>query len=237
MKTDFSIRSQEEELMDDLDCAGEVVDQTLRELEIINRLLGGNYVTIRGLSHLVKGIPASNKGPIRIADLGCGGGDMLVLVAKWARRNNINVELIGIDANPHIVQYAEENTADYPEISYLALDIFSEEYAQMQFDIVITSLFTHHFTKDQLVSLTHMIKEQSSYGFVNNDLHRHWLAFYSIKLLTRFFSKSEMVQYDAPLSVLRGFRRKEWREILEEAGVQSYSLKWMWAFRWQIIFR
>jgi len=46
---DFSKRSDDVEIMDDLACAGEVVNQTLREIENINRLLGGNYVTVDGV--------------------------------------------------------------------------------------------------------------------------------------------------------------------------------------------
>ncbi|MCI4669431.1 MAG: methyltransferase domain-containing protein [Bacteroidia bacterium] len=231
----FKYRSEEEELMDDLDCSGEVVDQTLRELEIINRLLGGNYVTLRGLDSLFK--KHSLKGQkVRIADLGCGGGDMLVLVAKWARRKNLSVELIGIDANPHIIAFARENTVEYPEITYLVQDIFSKEFEEGSYDLVITSLFTHHFNEEQLVNLFSSIKKLSRYGFVNNDLHRHWFAYYSIKMLTRFFSKSEMVRYDAPLSVLRGFRKGELADILMQAGIKSFRLRWMWAFRWQLIF-
>ena len=44
-----------------------------------------------------------------------------------------------------------------------------------------------------------------------------------------------MVKFDAPLSVLRGFSRNEWIEILNQAGIVNYSLKWKWAFRWQIV--
>ncbi|MFN7490265.1 MAG: hypothetical protein ACK5QK_11105 [Chryseotalea sp.] len=47
-------RSAEIEIMDDLACEGPVVDQTLRELETINTLLGGNYVTLNGIDELIK---------------------------------------------------------------------------------------------------------------------------------------------------------------------------------------
>jgi len=41
----FAQRSREKEIMDDLDCSGPVLEQTLRELKTINRWLGGNGVT------------------------------------------------------------------------------------------------------------------------------------------------------------------------------------------------
>jgi hypothetical protein len=100
---------------------------------------------------------------------------------------------------------------------------------------VFATLFFHHFTTKQLIDIFTLLKEQAKLGIVINDLHRHWLAYYSIKFLTKLFSKSSMVKYDAPLSVLRGFRKKELIEILQKAGVENYSLKWKWAFRWQLV--
>ncbi|OEK07065.1 methyltransferase domain-containing protein [Roseivirga misakiensis] len=230
----FDHRVYEEELMDDLDSGGEVIDQTLRELETINKWLGGNYVTINGILQLLKG--HSPEKPLVIADLGCGGGDILKLVATWAKKAKVPVELHGYDANPNIIKYAEENCAEFPEISFHVEDIFSEDFKQNTYDIVLCTLFTHHFTDNQLIKIFHQFKEQAKKGVVINDLHRHWLAYHSIKLLTQLFSKSPMVKYDAPLSVRRSFRRNDLKKIMSEAGVSQFSLKWMWAFRWQLIF-
>jgi hypothetical protein len=71
-------------------------------------------------------------------------------------------------------------------------------------------------------------------GFFINDLHRHPLAYHSIRLLTRTFSKSYLVKNDAPLSVRRGFRRGEWQRLLHDAGITGYTCSWRWAFRWLI---
>ena len=38
--------------MDDLDCEGEVLEQTLKELKTINRWLGGNHVTTDGIQKI-----------------------------------------------------------------------------------------------------------------------------------------------------------------------------------------
>ncbi|OEK02735.1 SAM-dependent methyltransferase [Roseivirga sp. 4D4] len=230
----FEKRAYEEELMDDLDSGGEIIDQTLRELETINRLLGGNQVTINGLQKLLKNHTATK--PIVIADLGCGGGDIMILVAKWARKKGYKVELKGYDANPNIIDYARKNCIDYPEISFYTEDIFSDDFKANRFDIVICTLFTHHFKDDQLISIFHQFKTQAKIGVVINDLHRHWFAYHSIKLLTQLFSKSPMVQYDAPLSVRRAFRKNELEKIMASAEINAFSLKWMWAFRWQLIF-
>lgn len=229
---DFSIRAYEEEMMDDLECKGEVIHQTLKELETINTLLGGNRVTINGISRLI-----SRAGVKRfsLADLGCGGGDILRLIKRWTLKRKIQAELFGIDANPNIVEEAKESTPSSYSITFQAQDIFSDEFRLRSFDIVTGTLFFHHFTNEQLTEFFRQLKSQTRIGFVINDIHRHWFAYHSIKWLTQFLSKSPMVQNDAPLSVLRAFRKQELIDILKDAGVTSYSIRWMWAFRWQVI--
>lgn len=229
---DFSTRSEALEIMDDLDCAGEVVDQTLRELEFINKWLGGNAVTIEALKKILKHHDRSK--PVVIADLGCGGGDMLRLIHHWAARNNIQVKLLGIDANPNIIRFARQNIQDIPTIEFVTLDIFSEDFRKMKFDVVIGTLFYHHFSNPQLCDFFHQLHKQCNIGFIINDIHRHPLAYYSIKLLTKLFSKSAMVRYDAPLSVLRAFTKKELHDVLTGSAT-SFSITWRWAFRWQVI--
>ena len=220
--------------MDDLHCEGEVVDQTLRELEVINKWLGGNHVTINGLQRLITDCK-DRPDHLVIVDIGCGGGDMLKLVASWARRNKLEVDLVGVDANPNIIRYAEKNTFALPEIRYQTLDIFSAEFEALEYDVLLATLFTHHFEDGQLAQLLSQVQRQARLGVVINDLHRHWFAFYSIKMLTRLFSKSAMVRNDAAVSVLRAFLKKEWVDLMHKAGIENYRIRWMWAFRWQII--
>jgi 2-polyprenyl-3-methyl-5-hydroxy-6-metoxy-1,4-benzoquinol methylase len=229
----FKQRSYEEEIMDDLKASGPIIPQTLKELEIINQRLGGNYVTTNGLDQLISENPRKK---LRIADLGCGGGDILKLVAKWAVKKGYDVELIGFDANPHIIDYAKENCIGLPEITFAIQDIFSDEFKSQKFDIILCTLFTHHFHEDDLAKIFKQFKEQSNLGVIINDLHRHWLAFYSIRILTILFSKSDMVKNDGPLSVKRAFKKSDLKQIMSNTSITKYSLKWMWAFRWQLIF-
>lgn len=228
----FAYRSNDIEIMDDLNCAGEVVDQTLRELETINTLLGGNHVTISGIKRLLSKKSFAN---VTIADLGCGGGDILKLIALMGRKRGLKFDLTGIDANPNIIAFARKNSEGFPEINYEVNNIFSSDFRAKKYDLILATLFMHHFTEDQLVEVFKSLKTQAAIGIVINDIHRHWLAFYSIRLLTKLFSKSKMVKYDAPLSVLRAFKKSELQSILQKAGIESYQLKWKWAFRWQLI--
>lgn len=229
----FSERSDAPEIMDDLQCSGEVVNRTLVELEVINRWLGGNAVTTNGIKKLVK--HTRSKKNLTIADIGCGGGDILKEIAKWGRQKKLSLSLIGIDANPNIIEFAKSNTQAYSEINYVNQNIFSNEFSNHRCDIIMATLFTHHFTNNELSDLLKTLTKQSTMGVVINDLHRHWLAYHAIRMLTRLFSKSSMVKYDAPLSVLRAFKRKDLLDILQKADITNFSLTWKWAFRWQLV--
>ena len=79
------------------------------------------------------------------------------------------------------------------------------------------------------------MNQYAKVGFIINDLQRHWFAYYSIKFLTRLLNGSTLVKNDAPLSVLRGFRKEELNVLLESASVKQYSIKWEWAFRYLIV--
>lgn len=226
-------RSTTVEIMDDLDCKGEVVDQTLHELDFINQWLGGNTVTLQGLYLLLKPIPIAEE--ITLADVGCGSGEMLRLIAKLVKKSGKRVTLIGIDANPNIIDFAQRHSAKFDNLHFETANIFSEEFKKRKFDIVLCTLFLHHFTENELIGIFHSLKNQAKRGVVINDLHRHLFAYYSIKWLTQLFSKSAMVKFDAPLSVLRAFKKEDLKRILHQAGITNYLLKWKWAFRWQLI--
>lgn len=230
--TKFSKRSFQKELMDDLESGGDILEQTLRELKTINHLLGGNNVTTSALNIITKSSPQES---YTIADIGCGGGDMIQVMANWANRKGIQCHFIGIDANPNIIETAKKNLAHLKNVSFICHNIFDSNYLDNKVDIITCTLFTHHFTNKELIGLFQVFFQKSKLALVINDLHRHPLAYYSIKWLTILFSKSPMVKHDGPLSVLRSFKRNELENLIRTSGFLSFDIRWKWAFRWRVI--
>lgn len=231
----FAHRANETEIMDDLSCSGETVNKTLTELDVINKWLGGNSVTIEGIKKLLKEKDITHS--ITIADLGCGSGNMLRLVNEWALKKKYPVSLTGIDANPNIISFAKQHLKGLHDIKLVTTDILSEEFKMQKFDIVIATLFFHHFSSEQLICFLNQLKSQVRIGIIINDIHRHWFGYHSIRLITKFFSRSSMVKYDAPLSVLRAFSKKELIDIVTKAGITNFTIQWCWAFRWKVIIK
>lgn len=102
-------------------------------------------------------------------------------------------------------------------------------------DIVHSSLFLHHFNEEEIKQILKNFLEISKLGIVINDLRRSILALAGIKIIAFLFSKSEMFKNDGPLSVRRGFLKKELIDILKELGVKNFTLKRKWAFRWMLV--
>ncbi|WP_373524069.1 methyltransferase domain-containing protein [Aquiflexum sp.] len=228
----FSQRSYQKEIMDDLDAGGKLMEVTLKELKTINKLLGGNHVTTSSLKQIMAKYPQEN---YTIADIGCGGGDMIQVMSDWAKKNKFVCRFIGIDANPNIINLAKINLSDISEVSFETQNVFDAAFLDGKVDIVTCTLFTHHFTDEELFLLLSSFKKKARLGVVINDLHRHPIAYYSIKILTGLFSKSTMVKNDGPLSVLRSFHKSELANILKSSGITQYEIKWKWAFRWRVI--
>ncbi len=228
---DFSQRSYQKELLDRDDIPFEDIKQNMKELDFINTYLGGHQITIAGLQLLLKKTTAQK---ITICEIGSGGGDNLSAIRKWCSQKNIMVKLIGIDINPNCIAYTNSRKEN-EGIEFITSDYRSVSFTEKP-DIIFSSLFCHHFTDEELQQQFVWMKEQSQLGFFVNDLHRHFLAYHSIKILSRIFSKSYLVKNDAPLSVLRGFSKEELQNILQKASIHSGQLNWKWAFRWLLIF-
>lgn len=232
--TVFSQRSSKTELLDRTDIPFEDIRKNMLELDTINKYLGGHAITIAGLKAVLSNSLKSRvtTQPLLVCEIGCGGGDNLRAIEQWCLKKNLSVRFIGIDLNKDCIQFARENN------KLLDVEWIVSDYINIQFstkpDIIFSSLFCHHFKEEALVTQLIWMQKNVVMGFFINDLQRHPLAYFSIKMLTYFFSKSYLVKNDAPLSVLRGFRKKEWEQLLEQAAIKNYALQWKWAFRWLI---
>jgi len=227
-------RSTEQEIMDDLSMEGEMLRKTLDQIATINKRLGGNKATINGLHALLK--TGSKDVVISIVDLGCGSGDMLRAVADYGRKNNFIFKLTGIDANEYTVNYASKLSVNYPEISFIKMDAQSTEFSGTAFDIVIATLFLHHFTEQEIEHLLIPIVNRVRIGIVINDLHRSRAAYYLFKGISLFI-KNPMVKKDGAISVLRGFKKNELINISNKLNNTASSIRWKWAFRYQWIIK
>ena len=227
-KINFSKRSYEKELLDKNDIPFDDIERNMRELDFINTWLGGHGISIMGLRRLLEG-----RQRLAICEIGCGGGDNLRVINRYCRRRQVEVRVTGIDYNAHCIRVAGEKWKE-SNAEWIHSDYRNVSFENGKPDIIFSSLFCHHFTDEELVEQLRWMEANAGVGWFINDLQRHPVAWYAIRRLTGWWSRSYLVKNDAPLSVLRGFSRGEWEELLRKAGIAHYSLQWKWAFRWLV---
>jgi 2-polyprenyl-3-methyl-5-hydroxy-6-metoxy-1,4-benzoquinol methylase len=230
---DFSQRSDKKELLDSDNIPFPDILRNMEELDSVNRLLGGHRITCEGVRYILSKVPSVKNREWVICEIGCGNGNNLAALFTWCKRKKIMARFVGIDINPACIEAADpEKTGG--TTTYIASDYRTVLLPQKP-DIIFSSLFCHHFSDVQLAEQLQWLGSNCNYGYFINDLHRHPVAYHSIRWLTKVFSRSYLVKHDAPLSVLRGFSRNEWKLLLKRSGIHNYSIKWRWAFRWLIV--
>ena len=233
MAINTKIRSQAPELMDDFSMEGEMLREALDKIASINQILGGNKLTLQGVKSLIAKIPKSQM--ITIADIGCGNGDMLRILADYGFKNNSIFNLIGIDANAFTIKHAENLSVKYDNITYLCDDVFSEKFSNLSYDIVLCTLTLHHFQNEEILKLMTVLQRNASVGIVVNDLQRSAISYRLFQALCFFFQLNKMSRDDGLVSILRGFKRNELAAFSQKLQFKKYKIQWKWAFRYQWI--
>lgn len=227
----FAERYYGSELIDEAGIPFADWEVCLHELNVVNTYLGGHAITVDGVKKLI-----NESGSLTILEIGCGGGDNLKAIDRWWKKQNKKgtIHYIGVDINKACTDFASKN-CDNINAQFICSDYRTVELESGKPDIIFNSLFCHHFSNDHMVEMLRWMSENSKLGFFINDLQRHPVAYYSIMSLTKMFSKSYLVKNDGPISVLRGFHRSEWKQLLQLADIKQFSIEWRWAFRYLVL--
>ncbi|AOF96183.1 methyltransferase domain-containing protein [Sphingobium sp. RAC03] len=215
-------RSLAQEQMDAADLPEAVYARVLADLDRVNRVTLAARPTLRFLDRAVTG-------PFRLLDVGYGDGGMLRRIAAWAKRRGIACTLVGIDLNPRSQAVAQARTDPT-----LAIDYRTGDYAALAdepWDIIISSLVTHHMDGAERLAFLHFMEDQARMGWFVNDLHRHSFAYHGYPLLARLLGVHPIVRADGQLSIARSFVPGEWRAMLGAARIGDARIERVFPFR------
>ncbi|HMF02900.1 MAG TPA: methyltransferase domain-containing protein [Terriglobia bacterium] len=189
--------------MDDLSRPEHEFAAAYRELKIINRTLGGVRAIERFLPPAKKGVN------LLMLDVAAGACDV-----SEALLEKLPCRIVTLDLNARGLKLADKS---WPVVA----DALALPFREDTFDVVMASLFFHHLSNDNCVQVLSQMWRIAKQRILINDLHRHAVAYFSIRALTALFSKSRMVRHDGPVSVLRAFRSRELLDIARRAGVPA----------------
>lgn len=217
------------ELMDQ-PCSYEDLQACMRSLDRVNRWTLGYRSTLAFLDRVlaVHGVPSA-AAPLRIVDIGSGGGDTLRRVARWARRRGVAVELTGLELNAMATRAAGEFTAEFlatggevaaANIRWVTGDVFN--YAPAEgIDVVLSSLMLHHLEDEEIVRFFAWQEGSARLGWFVNDLERSAPGSFGFSVLADLLRLHRFTRHDGPVSFRRALREGDWQRLLERAGIAA----------------
>lgn len=224
-------RSDKQEQLDNLSLQGEPLHKALKSLGWINKWFGNHRSTINSILYVYN----KEQKPLKIIDLGCGGGDLILAIAKELRKKKVQFSILGIDGNNSSLKYAGEKCAGFEEITFQQADILSPAFKPAPCDILITSHFIYHFPETELVRFINNKLTNVSTAFICSELERSRIAFFLFKLTGFLLPVSKLAKQDGQLAIKRSFTKKEWLSVLKQTNMESFRLRRVPLFRIQLI--
>ncbi|HTU26576.1 MAG TPA: methyltransferase domain-containing protein [Pirellulales bacterium] len=225
-------RHVEPEVMDQADLDPERHRHALAGLAQVNWLSHSAGIVWRPIRKLARQLPTQQ---VRVLDLACGGGDVLLGVARRARRHGLDVALVGYDRSATAIEYARSRRASLgPDLAstvrFERRDVLAQPW-EGGFDVVMCSLFLHHLGETQAGELLRRMAEASRHLVLVNDLSRSRLGYLVALVACATITRSEVVRTDGPRSVAAAFRPREALALASRAGLAGTRVRRRWPFR------
>jgi SAM-dependent methyltransferase len=156
-----------------------------------------------------------------VLDVATGSGDVPAGLLRKAGRSGVPVEVAGCDLSPTAIETAKRNC---PAGQFFVHDALREPLPA-GFDVVTCSLFLHHLSGDDAVSLLARMNAAAGRLVLVNDLVRSRFNFLAVWFACRLLSQSPVVRFDGPASVRSAFTPAEALSLAQRAGVVGASVR------------
>jgi 2-polyprenyl-3-methyl-5-hydroxy-6-metoxy-1,4-benzoquinol methylase len=212
--------------------------QALDALARINMLsFTASQITraITSMTHRRPPAPAATRHkprPFQVVDVACGGGDVTVAIARRLGRRLPAVQVTGLDISSRAVARAERHSrrrTGGAHVSFSVHDILAD--ACPPCDTATVSLFLHHLDDDDAVHVLASLARAARNGIVASDLLRTATGLTLAVVGTAVLSRSRVARVDGPLSVRAARTPREYRTLLDRAGLHGATIRWSWPER------
>ena len=164
-------------------------------------------------------------------DVACGGGDVPVAVVSFAKQNGSQVQLTLFDRSDVALRQAAQ-AASEADIAHRCIQ--GDAVASLpveQFDIVTNSLFLHHLTESEVISVLAHMKNAARRAVIISDLRRSVPGYIIAWFVCRLLTRSPIVHYDGPVSVRAAWTVPELAKMAEKAGMIGVRVERAWPWR------
>ena len=210
------------ELMDDPSLPADAHDAALLGLARINRWSAVGAT----LWPLLR-----DSGARSVLEIGSGGGDVLLDLARRARQSGCSLTFTGSDVSPHAVERAQGRAdAAGLAVDFRRLDALADDLPTH--DVLLNTLMLHHLDDDDARRLLAAMGRAAARLVVVCDLERSTPGLALAYVGTRLLSRSPVVHVDGPRSVRAAFTAAEARALALDAGLPDPRVQRRWPCRW-----
>lgn len=211
----FKHRATKPERIDTGDYTPAEYERFLKEIRFINQRLGDRAALERTL---LSNISTLDIREFSVLDVGAGTGELLGVIAEFARAGGRTARLVGLDLNPLSVREISAEARKYPDILPLQADALRLPFTDLSFDYAICSLFTHHLPDTAIAPVLAEMSRVARRGILVIDLERSARAWFLYQIFCLAFRISPLVRQDGSLSIRKGFTCEEIAALCRSAG-------------------
>jgi SAM-dependent methyltransferase len=212
--------------------------EALGALERINRVSLGAMRVWRE----VRRIHATTGRVVRVLDVACGGGDVLLALARRARRGGVPVDAHGCDISPLAIEEVQRRSSrevqstligETPSVQAFETDALTDDLPE-GYDLITSSLFLHHLDRDEAVSLLRRMAASARHAVLVQDLRRTRLGYTFAWVGLHTLTRSDVARTDGLLSVRGAFTVDEAESICRAADLRRATVSRAWPQRFVI---
>ena len=217
-------RRNDPELMDAPGLPEAEVAEAYRVLRRVNRQFFGSGRSFRAeLDRWLASDRPQSGSTLTILDVGSGSGDLPDSASKRLADLGFRAHAIALDLDPVALRLLRSSGQPTGAIRGNALRLPIDDAS---IDLVTAAKFAHHFEGRGLIRLVAEMARVARRRVVVLEIRRSWAAYVGFWGWSRIFTRSRLVRYDGPLSVLRGFTADELAEVGAAVGRVVPGYRW-----------
>jgi len=182
---DRTVRSREQEHMDEASTSGKEKLALIRALDRMNDMTLAYRHQIDLLEPLIRETSSRREGPVRILELAAGSGGLSFALAGHALHHGIDIDITATDIVPETIDEGNRAASERKlPVRFRVMNAF--DFATIEknsIDLVIISQSLHHFTPGQLALMIARSAEHGATAFIGLDGLRSMLLLAGVPLV------------------------------------------------------